>query len=318
MVVQKIGNGYTFPQRSAVHAGHPPGSDEQTSFHGYLVKDLMMVEMLSRRLLLALLVLGIQAAGVARPAEADEKPIRALLVIGGCCHDYAAQQKLLTEGISKRANVEWTISYDPDTGTNHLNPWYGKEDWSEGFDVVVHDECSANVKDIATVQKILKPHRDGLPAVVLHCGMHSYRTEGYPQTTPWFDFTGLASTGHGPKKPIDITFVSEQHPITQGLSNWRTEDEELYNNSNGRLLETAEPLATGFQKWSGKNGKENEANAVVAWTNRYNGGTRVFSTTLGHNNVTVGDDRYLDLVTRGLLWSVGRLEKTAAKPSADQ
>jgi type 1 glutamine amidotransferase len=37
-------------------------------------------------------------------------------------------------------------------------------------------------------------------------------------------------------------------------------------------------------------------------------GTRVFSTTLGHNTETVSDPRYLDLVTRGLLWSVKRLE----------
>src|SRR5205085_5846787 len=35
------------------------------------------------------------------------KPIRALLVIGGCCHDYPQQKKLLTEGISARATVEW-------------------------------------------------------------------------------------------------------------------------------------------------------------------------------------------------------------------
>jgi hypothetical protein len=37
---------------------------------------------------------------------------------------------------------------------------------------------------------------------------------------------------------------------------------------------------------------------------------------LGHNNVTVGDDRYLDLVTRGLLWSVGKLDEAHLKPAA--
>ena len=50
-----------------------------------------------------------------------------------------------------------------------------------------------------------------------------------------------------------------------------------------------------------------EADAVVVWTNDYHG-TRVFSTTLGHNNRTVGDPRYLDLVTRGLLWSLNKLD----------
>ena len=51
-------------------------------------------------------------------ARADEKPIRALLVIGGCCHDYAMQKDLLTKGISARANVVWTIAYDPDKTTS--------------------------------------------------------------------------------------------------------------------------------------------------------------------------------------------------------
>jgi len=45
----------------------------------------------------------------------------------------------------------------------------------------------------------------------------------------------------------------------------------------------------------------------VAWVNDYHG-TRVFSTTIGHNNATVADARYLDLVTRGLLWACGKID----------
>ena len=255
------------------------------------------------------------AAGNPTPAADEPKPIRALLILGGCCHDYKQQQSLLTKGISARANVQWTISYDPDTGTEHLNPWYEKDRWADGFDVVVHDECCSNVKDIRTVEKILKPHRDGLPAVILHCGMHSYRTEGYPKSTPWFDFTGLASTGHGPQAPIEITFVDSESPITKGLAGWKTANEELYNNSAGKLLETAQPLAVGKQAWKTKDGRDANADAVCVWTNKYNGKTKVFATTLGHNNVTVADDRYLDLVARGLLWSVGKLDAAHLTPA---
>src|SRR5687767_15821630 len=77
----------------------------------------------------------------------DIKPIRALLVIGGCCHDYQAQKTILTEGISARARVQWTVAYDPDKGTRHLNPVYENADWAKDFDVIVHDECSSDVKD---------------------------------------------------------------------------------------------------------------------------------------------------------------------------
>ncbi|MEQ1825035.1 MAG: ThuA domain-containing protein [Pirellula sp.] len=246
---------------------------------------------------------------------ADE-PIRALLVLGGCCHDYATQKTLLTEGISKRANVQWSIAYDSDKGTKHLNPVYDQEDWAKGYDVIVHDECCSDVKDTAIIDRILAPHRAGIPAVLLHCGMHSYRSQGYPDTTPWFQLTGVASTGHGPQQPIEIRFVDPANAITSTLQGWKTIKEELYNNSAGRLLSTANALASGKQVYNNKDGKEVTAEAVVVWTNTYQSKARVFATTLGHNNETVGDARYLDLVTRGLLWSVDKLDSAHLKPSS--
>lgn len=264
--------------------------------------------------LLAALVVALGAQS--RGAPAETKPVRALLVIGGCCHDYKKQQELLTKGISARANVQWVIAYDSDTTTKHLNPVYEKDDWAKGFDVVVHDECSADVKDMKIVQRILKPHKEGLPGVVLHCGMHSYRTEGFPKSTPWFDFTGLATTGHGPQAPIDVRYTDKESPVTKGLGDWKTINEELYNNLTGKLLDTAQPLAKGKQVIKSKDGKERVEESVVVWTNTYNGKTKVFATTLGHNNDTVADAKYLDLVARGLLWSVGKLDAAHLKPAA--
>jgi type 1 glutamine amidotransferase len=226
------------------------------------------------------------------------KPIRALLVIGGCCHDYAKQKDILSKGITARANVEFTIAYDANTTKAHINPVYQKTDWAKGFDVIVHDECSGDVKDLAIINRILEPHRAGLPGLVLHCGVHSYKSEGFPKVTPWVEFTGLVSTGHGKQLPIDTTFLDKVHPITRGLEDWRTINEELYNNITGKLLDTASPLTRG------KQGKDE---AVVTWTNNYNQKTRVFCTTLGHNNETVADERYLTLVARGLLWATGHL-----------
>jgi type 1 glutamine amidotransferase len=237
------------------------------------------------------------------------KPIRALLVIGGCCHEYDKQKDVLTKGISERANVTWTVAYDPDKGTAHVNPIYERADWAKDYDVVVHDECTSDVKDVAVIDRILNPHRRGLPSVVLHCGEHSYRSEGWPQSTPWFDFTGSASTAHGAQLPISVTFDSATSPITRGLLDWTTINEEMYNNSAGKLLDTAKPLARGKQTTRGSNGEESTSEAVVVWTNTYHGKTRVFTTTLGHNTDTVADPRYLDLVTRGLLWSVNKLDK---------
>lgn len=256
------------------------------------------------------------AGAIPRAVTADDKPIRALLVIGGCCHDYAAQKDLLTKGISARANVTWTIAYDPDKTTSHMNPVYENPEWAAGFDVVVHDECSSDVKDLAVIERILRPHREGLPAVVLHCGMHCYRSQGYPkEVTPWFEFTGLPSTGHGPQLPIEVTLIDRGSPILQGLDNWTTINEELYNNFIGNVLPTARVLARGAQQVKGRDGTVNTVDSIVVWTNLYNEKTKVFATTLGHNNATVEDPRYLDLVTRGLLWSVGKLDAEHLKPA---
>jgi type 1 glutamine amidotransferase len=265
----------------------------------------------------AVALLFLLGADAAVPRNEKVKPIRALLVTGGPHHDYEKQKDILSKGISARAPVEWTIAYDPihdvGEGKKHLNPVFEKADWATGFDVVVHDECCSEVKDEAIIARILEPHRQGLPAVVLHCGMHSYRSAGWPKMTPWFEFTGLPSTGHGPQRPIAITFTDKDHPITKGLSDWTTGNEELYNNSAGKVLNTAHPLARGKQNVRNRDGKERIDDYVVAWTNLYKGKTRVFATTLGHHNATVADGRYLDLVTRGLLWAVDKLDDAHLK-----
>jgi len=266
-------------------------------------------------------LLGVARVGDVLAVQPDQ-PVRALLVVGGCCHDYEKQKDILTKGISARANVQWKIAYDADKSTRHKNPVYDNPDWAKGFDVVVHDECSADVKDLNVINGILKPHRDGLPAVVLHCGMHCYRTDGWndreQRTTPWFEFTGVMSTAHGPQQPIDVTYVDKDNPIIKGQADWRTINEELYNNGNDprvKPLPTAHPLAGGKQTVRGRDGRETTSDFVVVWTNLYNGKAKVFATTLGHNNATVADARYLDLVARGLLWSVGKLDDAHLKPA---
>ena len=110
------------------------------------------------------------------------------------------------------------------------------------------------------------------------------------------------------QEPISVTFIDKESPITRPLHNWTTVNEELYNNDPiGKPLETAHPLARG---------KQSGQAYVTIWTNLYNGKTRVFGTTLGHNNATVEDSRYLDLVTRGLLWSVDKLDAAHLRPAA--
>jgi type 1 glutamine amidotransferase len=237
-------------------------------------------------------------------AAADGKPLKALLIAGGCCHDYAKQKDVLKAGLEERANLEVTIVYSPDKTTKARFDIYENPDWAKGYDVVIHDECTSDVTDMPYVRNILKAHQGGIPAVNLHCAMHCYRVG----TNDWFEFVGIQSTAHGPQLPIGIEFVGKEHPITRGMDDWTTINEELYNNV--KVLGTAVPLARGKQKL-----ENSTSDFVVAWANQY-GKTRVFSTTLGHNTDTVGDPRYLDLVARGLLWSCDKLNGDFLKAKA--
>ena len=271
------------------------------------------------RSFLVLLPLAL-AAGVLFLSHAAEapKPLRVLLVTGGCCHDYAKQRLILAEGLSARANIQVEFAHTDDKSTKPNFPIYNDPNWAKGYDVVIHDECAADVMEQPYVGNILDAHKNGTPAVNLHCAMHSYR-KGFNVGQPiapgseqaiWFDMLGLQSNRHGPQEPIAVQYTDTNHPITKGLADWNTIKEELYNNvqppSN---FPHHHALASGKQIVTDKKtGEQKEETSVITWTNEYGPNkTRTFSTTLGHNNETVADARYLDLVTRAVLWVAGKL-----------
>ena len=253
------------------------------------------------------------------PKKDSVKPLKVLLVTGGCCHDYSHQKDILKKGLEARANVVVELMHSDDKTTKCKFEVFTKADWAKEYDVVIHDECSADANDFPYVEGIMAPHKAGVPGVNLHCAMHCYRVtpdfakpsiKAGSREAIWFDYLGLQSSGHGPQEPIALTFLPANHPITKGMSDWTTIKEELYNNI--QIFETATPLIRGKQ---GAGDKEGKNDTVVAWTNLYGEKkTRVFSTTLGHNNETVGDDRYLNLVTRGTLWACDKLNDTYLKP----
>ena len=243
-----------------------------------------------RHLLVACLALAV-------PSMAAE-PLKALLIAGGCCHDYAKQHEIISKGIQSRANVQVDVIWTDDKSTNPPLPLYDKADWAKGYDIIIHDECAASMNDKAVLSRILDAHKT-IPSVQLHCAMHSFRTG----EDRWFKRLGLQSNSHNWQKPISIKFVDPEHPITKGLADWTTINEELYNNLN---LFDAHPLAMGTQEQKAADGSIKPVQYVVAWINE-KVGARSFSTTIGHNNETVADARYLDLVTRGTLWAMDKL-----------
>jgi len=228
-------------------------------------------------------------------SELSSDPLRALMVTGGSSHDYDVQKIILSEGISARAPVVWTIVHQGGNNRNLTIPIFSELNWSDGFDVVVYNFCFGGVTDVEYVEGIAEVHREGVPAVMIHCATHSFR---HAETDEWRKVVGMSSFKHDGHRPLTVEVLDEEHPIMEGFPNpWRTPNGELYQIS--KQWPGVSPLAKAHSTQSNQD-------HVCAWVNEASG-VRVFGTTLGHHNITMKNKVYLDLVTRGLLWAAGRL-----------
>lgn len=269
------------------------------------------------RLTFAVALCGLSLSALPARAELPkaDRPIRVLIISGGCCHDYPQQREILETGLKARLKVEVShLYYDPKPGeqaTRPKLPIFTNPEYGAGYDVIVHNECAADESDPSVVEAVLAPHRKGIPGVNLHCAMHSYRS-GTWQTpvragdanARWFEYVGIQSSGHGPQSPITLSVVDKAHPITKDLKGWTTTKDELYNNLT-RFDVT--PLITGVQP-EAVTPEERSLHYTVAWTHHYGPQkVRVFSTTLAHNEANMREDAYLDLVAHGVAWATGHL-----------
>lgn len=240
----------------------------------------------------------LSSTGLALSAKAaDKKPLRILLITGGCCHNYPFQTQALKEAVGKLATAEWTVVNEGGNGTQAMISLYDNPNWAKGYDIVVHNECFADTKSPEYIRKITSVHKAGVPAIVIHCAMHTYRAT---DVDDWREFLGVTTRRHDHQGTYAVTKADLQHPIVRGMpENWAITSDELYVIE--KLWPTAKALATSVSKEDGKT-------YPVAWINQF-GKARVFGTTYGHSDETFRDPAYLTLVSRGLLWAAGRLEK---------
>ena len=224
---------------------------------------------------------------------------RALFITGGCCHDYARQKDIISEGINERIPTEWDIFYENDQEKSKAR--LSKSGWADDYDYILYSHCFAHEKDGSFVKSITNVHKAGKPAIALHCAMHSYHwsipaKEG--EKKDWPNMLGASSKGHGPKVPIRINKNKENadHSIMKDMPDgWMTPEGELYNVQE--VYEGTTVLAYGD---NGKNKAPKEPQACV-WVNTHGRG-KVFATTIGHHNSTMSTKEYLDMLGNAVRW----------------
>jgi type 1 glutamine amidotransferase len=236
-------------------------------------------------------VLSTATALHAEEVRAETPKLKGLLIIGGCCHDYVRQTEIITEGMSQRASISWDVVHESDAAQTKISI-YDKPDWSNGYDVVVHNECYGAIDDVDFVKKIVAGHTEtGVPAIVIHCAMHTYRAA---KIDDWREFLGVTSRRHEHQSRYTVNIVAKDNPIMQGFPDeHKMPIDELYVIE--KTWDNTKVLATSKSE---KDGKE----YPVIWTNKY-GKARVFGTTYGHSSETFGDEKFLNVLTRGILWA---------------
>lgn len=243
-----------------------------------------------------------------RSAPSNGQPIRALLVTGGCCHDYPTQKNILPTGVSARAHVKWTVAHQGGKSKDAKIPLFQDPDWAKGYDVVVYNLCFARIGDKSWVRRIVQPHRNGTPAVFVHCAMHCFLDLDGPM---WEKLVGVRTNSHKSKKPLLVKNKKRNHFITKPIGkDWTTPAGELYEISD--VLEGTRTLATGQQVGT------NDAHTSI-WTRTYGPrDARVFGTTIGHHNQTMANETFLDVLTRGILWAAGETDDKLVQQADDE
>ncbi len=268
-----------------------------------------------RRLCLALLALCL-----ALPALAGN---RVLYVTHepGRWHDYSAQLAAF-RGLARDAGWELSVA----TGdVDDTMAFLRSEDFAVGQDAIVYNFCFADSRDLeAMTNLIAQTEQHGVPALLVHCAMHSWwdtfkkgkpipgntlgkarahrkvlkRWQASHTDTPlpaWGDFTGVASTRHGPKEPIALRAAGVELPAGLLPEGYLTGDTELYNNHY--VTPDVEPLVMGTQ---------DDATAIVMWRAPRGKGA-VYGLTLGHDDGEWLDPVFLGIVRYGVESMLGEI-----------
>ena len=230
--------------------------------------------------------------------QAEEDSVRALYVTGGGWHDYEGQVSIVTKAMEEAVpNIDITVSKVEGHGGEHnRHPAFKDENWADGYDVVVYNKCNApHFSDDEWIERIVQPHRDGLPAVLIHGAVHNFWPDE-ERTGQWGEFCGIISRNHERGAPVTVTFTERDHPILAGLpEEWSYEHGELYRIHG--MADGVQSLATGVSS----DGEEH----MIVWTHEFGQG-RVFGTTIGHANETMKTDEFQTLLGQGLQWVLGR------------
>lgn len=222
-------------------------------------------------------------------ARADD-PIRALFIT----EEPAATEsrvEIITSGISRRSavDIKWEILQFAEVDSEEFPTTFDDTIESGSFDTVIYDLSPPSEERENWTERILAPHRDGTPAVILGGGL---TLTG--EVAAWSEFCGaiVKTESTGPDRELGVAISRANHPITHLLEDWITPMDSPVMIEN--LVERPTRLAS-------------VDGTPACWTHLYGErNARVFAIAFGESAESVAHPSFLTLLTRGFLWSVSR------------
>lgn len=262
---------------------------------------------MKRALIPTILLMLLACAGTVRAERAAK--LKAIMFVGGCCHDYKQMPLTLAHGVEQIANIG--IDVKPVASAEEMAALFKDAKFAEGYDIVIYDICFGEKWSDGDYDAALRVAEAGKPAVFVHCSAHTYRPPRDAKApdraareaiadAKWHALVGMDSRVHDKYEPFEVQKAPEgkDNPILKSWPDaWKTAGDELYNTI--KVMPTATPLLTAKSPASGKT-------HTVAWVNHY-GKARIFGTTLGHDMKTGADANYQALLAHGILWACDKL-----------
>jgi uncharacterized protein len=211
---------------------------------------------------------------------ATDKVVRVLVLTGG--HGFPA--KPFREVFAGFADVKCTFVEEKRGGEAFENI----DNWPYDAIVLYNYEKKPSEKQR---QNFLKLMDRGVGLIVLHHGVHAYRS--------WPEFKKIAGlTAFVSEAKDDVNFKvhveDPQHPIVKGMQDFAVKDETYRGNDADPqvhvILTTNEPTN----------------NPAVAWVHTYHK-SRVCYFQLGHGTSVYGQKEFLAVLGNAIRWSAGRL-----------
>lgn len=232
----------------------------------------------------ALLAAVAVLAGCSRPVQ----PMKVLMIVGGEYHDYVDLPRTLAERLTERGQIAVEVTDDLASLT---------ADRIEPFGVLVFNTCHRPALSDEFKSAVLRYVEGGKGLVAVHCALWSY--ESWPQ---WAEMLGGYVEAHDKYGPYEVVVLDPAHPTMIGLGNRFEVTDEPY------LVERRDPAATVLIETARPHrdpqGKERPGPEPQVWVKPYGKG-RIFVTTFGHDEKTLGSEPIIDLLHNGIRWAGG-------------